>query len=129
MAYLQSAGKKSSPDSNKAEREPLETQIPSPLQLRTELEEMVRRDLLGPAGGPHEEVDERNVRGRYIVGLLAPRGQSILPVGGSADDQDGKTDTAILQTASMLPSSIGLTRRWTILALKPMSNSTISSRV
>ena len=86
------------------------------MELRAELEEMVRRDLLGPAGGPHEEVDERNVRGRYIVGLLAPRGQSILPdeqddlaVGGSADDQDGKTDTPILQTASMLPSSVGLT--------------------
>jgi hypothetical protein len=96
--------------------EPLKTGIPSPLQLRAELEEMVRRDLLGPAGGPHEEVDDLNVRGRYIVGLLAPRGQSILPeeqddlpVGGSTDDQDGKTDTPILQTASMLPSSIGLT--------------------
>lgn len=89
---------------------------PSPMELRAELEEMVRRDLLGPAGGPDEEVDERNVRGRYIVGLLAPRGQSILPdeqddlaVGGSEDDQDGKTETAILQTVSMLPSSIGLT--------------------
>ena len=86
------------------------------MQLRAELEEMVRRDLLGPAGGPHEELDERNVRGRYIVGLLAPRGQSILPdeqddlaVGGSGDDQDGKTDTVIPQTASMLPSSIGFT--------------------
>lgn len=79
----------------------LESKTPSPMQLRAELEEMVRRDLLGPAGGPHEELDERNVRGRYIVGLLAPRGQSILPdeqddlaVGGSGDDQDGKTDTA-----------------------------------
>jgi hypothetical protein len=87
------------------------------MELRAELEEMVRRDLLGPAGGPHEEVDERNVRGRYIVGLLAPRGQSILPdeqddlaVGGSDDDyQDGKTEIAIPQTVSMLPSSIGLT--------------------
>ena len=63
--------------------ESLEDQIPSPIQLRAELESMVRRDLLGPAGGPEEEVDERNVRGRYILGLLAPRGQSILP-----DDQD-----------------------------------------
>ena len=47
----------------------------SPLQLRAKLEAMVRRDLLGPAGGPEEEVDERAVRGRYILGLPAPRGQ------------------------------------------------------
>jgi hypothetical protein len=36
---------------------------------------MVRRDFLGPASGPEEEVDERTVRGRYILGLLAPRGR------------------------------------------------------
>ena len=70
--------------------------VPSPLELRIELEQMVRKDLLGPAGGPHEEIDERNVRGRYIVGLLAPRGQSILsdepsdrPVNGTAEDLEG----------------------------------------
>jgi hypothetical protein len=60
---------------------------------------MVCKDLLGPTAGPYKEVDEPNVRGRYIVGLLAPRDQSILPdeqdelaVDGSADDQDGKTE-------------------------------------
>jgi len=36
---------------------------------------MVRRDLLGPTGGPDEEVDERAARGRYIPGLLTLRGQ------------------------------------------------------
>ncbi|CAG1009290.1 hypothetical protein ANRL4_04021 [Anaerolineae bacterium] len=35
----------------------------TPLQLRTELEEMVLKDLLGPAGGPTEIVTEHNVRG------------------------------------------------------------------
>lgn len=72
---------------------------PSPLQLRTELQDMVCKDLLGPATGPYEEVDEPNVHGRYIVGLLAPRGQSILPdeqddlaVDGTGDDQCGKTE-------------------------------------
>ena len=30
--------------------------LPSPMQLRAELEDMVRRDLLGPAGGPYEEI-------------------------------------------------------------------------
>ncbi len=76
---------------------------------------MVRRDLLGPAGGPEEEVDERAVRGRYILGLLAPRGQTILPddqddlpAGGADTEQDGRADPAAMQTASMLPSSIGL---------------------
>ncbi len=93
-----------------------ELETPSPLQLRAELHDMVRRDLLGPAGGSEEEVNERNVRGRYIVGLLAPRGQSILPdeqdelgVGGAGDAEESKADVAIPQTASMLPSAIGLT--------------------
>ena len=28
--------------------------IPTPIELRTKLEEMVRADLLGPAGGPKD---------------------------------------------------------------------------
>ncbi len=42
---------------------------PTPLQLRAELEKMVRQDLLGPKGGPEEEIIGRgvSVRGRYIV--------------------------------------------------------------
>lgn len=90
-------------------------EIPSPLQLRTDLLDMVRRDLLGPANGPEEELTER-VSERYIIGLVAPRGQSILPdeqddsaTGGDDEDQDGRADTPALQTVSMLPSSIGLT--------------------
>ena len=47
--------------------------IPSPVGLRAKLEEMVVGDLLGPAGGPDEELTERNVRDRYLVGVLAPR--------------------------------------------------------
>jgi hypothetical protein len=89
---------------------------PSPLQLRAELDQLVRQDLLGPAGGPEEEIEEPNVRGRYIVGLLAPKGQTVIPdeeeplaVDGADESQDGKADTAVAQTASMLPSSIGLT--------------------
>ncbi len=89
---------------------------PSPIRLRTMLQEMAAKDLLGPAGGEREEIEERNVRGRYIVGLLAPKGQTFLPdeqddlaEGGADTDQDGKTDTAVPQNASMLPSSIGLT--------------------
>lgn len=90
--------------------------VPSPLQLRAKLDKLVRQDLLGPSDGEHEEINEANVRGRYIVGLLAPKGQSIIPddddplaVDGSSDGQDGKADTEVPQTASMLPSAIGLT--------------------
>ena len=45
---------------------------PSPHQLRAELEAMVLGDLLGPAGGEDEELTERTVRDRYLVGVLAP---------------------------------------------------------
>lgn len=86
------------------------------LQLRAKLQDMVIKDLLGPAGGPEEEVDERNVRGRYILGLLAPKGQTIVPdehdelqTGGADEGDDGAADLSAAQTASMLPSSMGLT--------------------
>ena len=47
--------------------------VPSPSELRSELEEMVIRELLGPAGGADEEVHEHlRVRDRYLVGMLAP---------------------------------------------------------
>jgi len=39
-----------------------------PSQLRTQLQTAVIADLLGPANGPHEIVDERTVRDRYLVG-------------------------------------------------------------
>src|SRR5262249_22684446 len=47
--------------------------VPSPTQLRAMLEEMVLGALLGPAGGPDEELTEGNVHDRYLVGVLAPR--------------------------------------------------------
>ena len=40
--------------------------VPSSTQLRAMLEEMVLSDLLGPVGGPEEEIDEQSV-GRYLV--------------------------------------------------------------
>ncbi len=89
---------------------------PSPLQLRAELEAMALKDLLGPAGGPEEIVAEANVRGRYIVGLLAPKGQTLLPddddddlAEGGRDTEDGKPVSVAPKSATMLPSSIGLT--------------------
>ena len=89
---------------------------PTPLDLRTQLHQMVLADLLGPAGGPQEEVEEDTVRTRYIVGLLAPRGQSALPeeqddlaISGPTETQDGKPEPPPASTPAMLPSSIGLT--------------------
>ena len=52
-----------------------QTALRTPLsqhQLRAELEAMVLGDLLGPAGGESEELTERTVRDRYLVGVLAP---------------------------------------------------------
>src|SRR5512139_1713937 len=95
---------------------PLAENVPTPLRLRAELEEMVLKDLLGPAGGPTEIVEEDVVRRRYILGLLGSKGQSALPdeddalpVGGAGTDQDGKPASPVAPTASMLPSSFGLT--------------------
>lgn len=56
----------------------LTNQIPTPAALRTELEHLVCRDLLGPVGGPEEEIAD-SVRDRYLVGMLAPHHQQILP--------------------------------------------------
>ena len=43
---------------------------PSPSAIRDELERLVLLDLLGPAGGPEEEVEDSSVRDRYLVGAL-----------------------------------------------------------
>ncbi|MDY0167607.1 MAG: DISARM system helicase DrmA [Thermoguttaceae bacterium] len=64
------------------------TEIPSPMQLRAELEGMVTKDLLGPAESADEELDERSVRDRYLVGVLAPRRQAARPQ-SEADDEEG----------------------------------------
>ncbi|HEX9374577.1 MAG TPA: hypothetical protein VF897_26410, partial [Roseiflexaceae bacterium] len=84
--------------------------------LRDRLERLVISDILGPAGGPDEIIGEQSVRGRYLVGMLAPRGSSGIPEEyddadpGGADGEDGTTDApASKAAAAMLPSSIGLT--------------------
>ena len=110
----------------------LTTPMPSQHQLRAELEAMVVGDLLGPAGGAEEELTERNVRDRYLVGVLAPSRSAntsdkpaaeveeeedddipLIPdelsEGGSDTADDGKTDTDTPVNVSFLPSSFGLT--------------------
>lgn len=91
-------------------------QAPSPSDIREELQAAVMRDLLGPAGGPEEEVDETSVRERYLVGMLAPRRQVLEPqqfddlaVGGEGTAEEGTTDIGAPQATTMFPSSFGMT--------------------
>ncbi len=41
--------------------------------MRGESFDLIRRDLLGLAGGEQEIITERSVRTRYLLGMLAPR--------------------------------------------------------
>src|SRR5262249_14591799 len=91
-------------------------QSPSTYELRAQLQRAVLNDLLGPAGGPEEEVDEDRVRERYLVGMLAPRRQRAgaeevdeLALGGNGVTEDGTTDPGAPQTETLFPSSFGLT--------------------
>ena len=81
---------------------------PSDLELRSRLIELVLNDLLGPAGGEREEIGERNVRDRYLVGVLAPvnwaqptRGRAsgvrepTKHYGGADDDEEDEDTPAI----------------------------------
>src|SRR3989442_1211104 len=90
-------------------------QPPAPSVLRDELERLVLQELLGPAGGPEEELEEGSVRDRYLVGMLAPRDQQIVPeemdelaIPEEGSSEDGLNDDAALQIASLCPSSIGM---------------------
>ncbi len=89
---------------------------PSAQEIRDELEQAVLRDLLGPAGGPHEEIAEDSVRERYLVGMLAPRGQIVsreqddeLATAGPGTPEEGQPDPDTVQGQSMSPFSMGLT--------------------
>ena len=90
---------------------------PSQRQIRDELERMLVADLLGPAGGPEEEVAERRVSERYVIGMVAPRRQRLHPpeefdelaVGGVGTSEDGATDASAPQNSTAFPSSFGMT--------------------
>lgn len=91
-------------------------QQPDSLDLRASLQSMVEKELLGPAGGEDEEITEPQVRGRYILGLLAPKSQTTstdeqdeLATDGENAPEEGEVEKAPAAAASMLPSSIGLT--------------------
>ena len=93
--------------------------------LRAQLEAAVIADLLGPAGGPEEIVDERTLRDRYLVGKLGPRGQTLQPDEddpltsddiegeldeGGVDGEDGVAEARLpaAVAVSMQPASLGL---------------------
>ena len=98
-------------------------------QIRAALETMVLGDLLGPAGGEREEVTERTVRDRYLVGVLAPSRHAAaattpadeedegdiplipdeLSEGGTDTPEEGTTDADTPVSQALLPSSFGMT--------------------
>lgn len=88
-----------------------------PSGVRDELTEMIRKDLLGPAGGPDEELpqEEDHVYGRYLVGMLAPKNAIIEPgemddlaEADSDDPEAGATDNGAVSAPSFFPSSMGI---------------------
>lgn len=90
---------------------------PSPHNIRDELTEMVIKDLLGPAGGADEELDQREdrVRERYLVGMLAPKAVPVdagtmdeLADAESEDVEVGATDISTPSTDTLFPSSMGM---------------------
>jgi Helicase conserved C-terminal domain len=87
--------------------------------IREEFLDLVRRDLLGPAGGDHEAVTEEKVRDRYLLGVLAPVKQtdelpSLEQLDELAEDGDDSPEEGTPEpstpaaTRNMTPSSFGL---------------------
>lgn len=89
--------------------------VPSAFALREELERLIVNDLLGPAGGPEEELLE-SPSGRYLVGMLAPKGSSLgsdemdeKEMAGVESAEEGPVDSAPSLRESLRPSSFGMT--------------------
>ena len=98
-------------------------------QIRAELEAAILKDLLGPVGGADEEIEERSVTDRYLVGLLAPQFrrkkngqqgnessieedpeyQDPLEVAGADNPEEGHTESSVPPPNTMFPSSMGMT--------------------
>jgi hypothetical protein len=85
--------------------------------LREEFLDLVRRDLLGPAGGEREAITEDNVRDRYLLGMLAPVKQSDEPTREQLDElaedgddspEEGSPEPATPVARSMMPSTFGM---------------------
>ncbi|MHB8644191.1 MAG: DISARM system helicase DrmA [Thermomicrobiales bacterium] len=88
---------------------------PAPSALRDEMMRLVLSDLLGPAGGPTEELTE-DPQERYLVGMLAPRNlhvaaetQDDLAESGTDTAEDGAAEPSATAAMTLFPSSFGLT--------------------
>lgn len=92
--------------------------------IRNLLENAVMDDLLGPAGGPFEEIIGMSVRDRYLVGRLAPKetlqeeyddpglAKALVSSSGPSgrmDDEESNGGTDVSSNQSLVPSSMGLT--------------------
>jgi len=86
--------------------------------VRDLLHEALAMDLLGPAGGPYEVVEDTDVRDRYLVGKLAPRSDrevlpekyAEIPEEAVTDPEDQPDDKDVGgRGVSLFPSSIGMT--------------------
>ena len=84
--------------------------------LRYELQTILIKDLMGPAGAIDEELAEARVSDRYLVGALAPAGEIVTPEeldgvgeGGPLETEDGKSEEVVPSKTAFIPSSIGLT--------------------
>jgi hypothetical protein len=91
--------------------------ITTPHTIRDELTRMIVRDLLGPAGGHDEELDQRedHVYQRYLIGMLAPKasevpGQQMDELATEEDEEteDGAADTGVPAGSTYFPSSMGI---------------------
>ena len=89
----------------------------TPSDLRNELTDMVVRDLLGPAGGPDEELNqyEDHVYQRYLVGMLAPKDEEVdageldeLATGDGDEGEEGAPEFGVPAGSTYFPSSMGL---------------------
>ncbi|MGI8429699.1 MAG: hypothetical protein ACR2OB_10440, partial [Solirubrobacteraceae bacterium] len=74
----------------------------SPRQLRDEVEALIRDDLIGPIGGPVEELYDAPVD-RYLLGLLAPRFGPQAKTSGTDNGADAERDGDDSIAADALP--------------------------
>jgi len=91
------------------------TQIISAATIRQEFEDLVRRDLLGPAGGEQEVITEQSVRNRYLLGMLAPlKGTEVEEdTGELADDSEDNPEEGTAEPSTPVkrgttPSTFGM---------------------
>ena len=91
--------------------------VPTSQKIRSELEDLIIKDLHGPFYGEEEELDEGRVHNRYILGVLAPRNQTSdeqmpadeLATAGSDTPEDGKAELSTPAGRTLFPSSMGMT--------------------